>query len=210
MYANDLALLCFVALFEENIKYADSDHPCYNGNISAMTWLNSGSGTQMYDFIYDDASRLISSSYTAGNSSGRYRTQYSYDCMGNITSLKRNGLLDNGSYGLIDDLTLSYDGNQLVAVSDDGDDPTYNNVWNFMDGADDAIEYEYDANGNVTKDLNRNILSIQYNSLNLQSKIAMMGGTSEYETSFFSARFAPSLPTKIQFEGGKIIKYTYI
>lgn len=117
------------ALFEENIKYADSDHPCYNGNISAMTWLNCGSSTQMYDFIYDDASRLISSSYTAGNSSGRYRTQYSYDCMGNITSLKRNGLLDNGSYGLIDDLTLSYDGNQLVAVSDDGDDPTISKLF---------------------------------------------------------------------------------
>lgn len=85
--------------------------------------------------------------------------------MGNITSLSRNGLLDNGDYGLIDDLTLCYDGNQLMAVSDAGDDPTYNNAWHFMDGADAATEYEYDANGNITKDLNRNILSIQYNSL---------------------------------------------
>ena len=42
---------------------------------------------------------------------------------------------------------------------------------------------EYDANGNITKDLNRNILSIQYNSLNL--------------------------PTVIEFTGGKTIKYTY-
>ena len=36
-----------------------------------------------------------------------------------------------------------------------------------------------------------------------------MGGTSEYETSFFSARFVPSLPTMIRFAGGKTIKYTY-
>ena len=33
-----------------------------------------------------------------GNNSNRYNTLYSYDCMGNITSLSRNGLLDNGSY----------------------------------------------------------------------------------------------------------------
>ena len=52
-----------------------------------------------------------------------------------------------------------------------------------MDGADSAKEYEYDANGNVTKDLNRNILSIQYNSLNL--------------------------PSMIKFADGKTIKYTY-
>lgn len=111
---------------------------------------------------------------TSGSNSNRYNTQYSYDCMGNITSLSRNGLLDDGSYGLIDDLTLTYDGNQLMAVSDDGDDPSYNNAWNFMDGSDSEIEYEYDANGNVTKDLNRNILSIQYNTLNLPSVIDLL------------------------------------
>lgn len=122
-----------------------------------MTWQNSGSCGQRYNYIYDDASRLICSSYTVGNSSNRYSTQYSYDSMGNITSLKRNALLDDSNYGLIDDLTLSYNGNQLMSVSDDGDNPTYNNVWNFMDGADSATEYEYDANGNITKDLNRNI-----------------------------------------------------
>jgi hypothetical protein len=39
-----------------------------------------------------------------------------------------------------------------------------------MDGADSAKEYKYDANGNVTKDLNRNILSIKYNSFVKQNK----------------------------------------
>ena len=33
-----------------------------------------------------------------GSDSNRYNTLYSYDCMGNITSLSRNGLLDDGSY----------------------------------------------------------------------------------------------------------------
>ena len=31
--------------------------------------------------------------------------------------------------------------------------------------------YAYDANGNLTKDLNKNIVDIQYNSLNLPSRI---------------------------------------
>jgi hypothetical protein len=34
---------------------------------------------------------------------------------------------------------------------------------NFRDGADEDIEYEYDANGNMTKDLNRQICNIDYN-----------------------------------------------
>ena len=74
---------------------------------------------------------------------------------------------DGGTYGLIDDLTFSYDGNRLTSVSDAVTDPTYNNAWNFKDGANSDFEYEYDENGNLTKDLNKNISSIQYNSLNL-------------------------------------------
>lgn len=58
----------------------------------------------------------------------------------------------------------------MVQVTDwvYANDPTYNNAWNFIDGSDVQTEYEYDENGNVTKDLNRNTLSIEYNSLNLQ------------------------------------------
>ena len=59
--------------------------------------------------------------------------------MGNITSLQRNGLLDDGTYGLIDGLSLSYDGNQLVSVTDTGSAPTYNNVWNFPDASTSTI-----------------------------------------------------------------------
>ena len=37
-------------------------------------------------------------------------------------------------------------------------------------------EYAYDANGNLTKDLNRNIVDIQYNCLNLPSKVTFGDG----------------------------------
>lgn len=172
-------------LFEENLMYADAATPCYNGNIGTMTWKAEGSTVQRYDFSYDDASRLSGATYTDGsnNSNKDFSTHYAYDCMGNITSLTRNGLQDGGTYGLIDALTLNYDGNHLTSVSDRVTDPTYNNAWNFTDGADSAQEYEYDENGNVTKDLNKNILSIEYNVLNL--------------------------PSRIDFSDGKTIRYTY-
>ena len=53
-------------------------------------------------------------------------------------------------------------------------------VWSLV--ADEAVEYEYDKNGNLTKDLNKNISGIQYNILNLPSHISFADGSSiEYE-----------------------------
>ncbi|MBO5628663.1 MAG: hypothetical protein J5965_06225 [Aeriscardovia sp.] len=43
-----------------------------------------------------------------------------------------------------------------------------------MDGADLQTEYEYDENGNLTKDLNKNISRITYNLLNLPKEIMMI------------------------------------
>ena len=96
--------------------------------------------------------------------------------MGNILSLKRNGLQDGGTYGLIDNLTYTYQGNQVVKIDDQVEDPTYKGVFNFMDGANEEIEYEYDKNGNLVKDLNKNISKIEYNLLNLPSKITFGDG----------------------------------
>ena len=96
--------------------------------------------------------------------------------MGNILSLKRNGLQDGGTYGLIDNLTYTYQGNQVVKIDDQVEDPTYKGVFNFKDGANEEIEYEYDKNGNLVKDLNKNISKIEYNLLNLPSKITFGNG----------------------------------
>lgn len=46
----------------------------------------------------------------------------------------------------------------------------------FKNGASTAVEYEYDANGNLTKDLNKKIAAIQYNCLNLPEKIQFADG----------------------------------
>ena len=50
------------------------------------------------------------------------------------------------------------------------------NAFGFTNGASTTNEYTYDANGNLTKDLNKNISNIQYNSLNLPSVVTFGNG----------------------------------
>lgn len=78
-----------------------------------------------------------------------------------------------GSYPLVtvDDLTLTYNGNQLKKVEDAADEILNEQSYDFHDGADNATEYAYDSNGNVIRDDNRGLTDITYNVLNLPSHI---------------------------------------
>ena len=55
-----------------------------------------------------------------------------YDRNGNILGLKRNGKSSSSAYGMIDNLTLTYDGNQLKNVTDAATDPLYNITYNYI------------------------------------------------------------------------------
>lgn len=168
-------------LFNEKIYYFESyagSTPCYNGNISAISW-KTDANTRGYKFTYDPFARLQKADYLEnGNSSGHYNTEYTYDRMGNIRTLKRKGLQDGGTYGLIDNLTFTYNGNQVTRIDDAVTDPTYNGAFNFADGASAPDEYAYDKNGNTTKDLNKMIVSIKYSLLNLPQGVAYANGRS--------------------------------
>ena len=89
-----------------------------------------------------------------------------YDKNGNIKKLQRYG------NALIDNLTYTYNGNQLTKVKDESD-----NASGFTDGASAANEYTYDHNGNLTKDSNKGITNITYNSLSLPSKVTFSDGS---------------------------------
>ena len=69
---------------------------------------------------------------------------------------------NDGTYGTIDSLTISYDGNQLLKVTDAAEALNYNGALDFHDGADATSEYTYDGNGALTKDSNRGIKEITY------------------------------------------------
>ena len=134
-----------------------------------MQWATFGeSKSREYTYSYDDLSRLISGNYLEnGTSSTNYSTSYVYDKVGNITSLIRHGATGTTTFGTIDNLTMSYNGNQLIKADDSGESVSLSSSMDFKDGANASVEYFYDANGNLTKDLNKGIMNISYNLLNL-------------------------------------------
>ena len=79
--------------------------------------------------------------------------------------------------GMIDNLTMTLNGNQLTSVNDAATAPPFNNGFEFKDNSKQATEYIYDDNGNLTKDLNKKITNIQYNYLNLPDRIEFEGGS---------------------------------
>ena len=101
-----------------------------------------------------------------------YGEKISYDRNSNILTLQRRGMLDTKKYGLIDDLEISYNGNQRTAITDNAGSLSYDNASDFADGADETEEYNYDANGALTKDLNRGIDSIEYDLLGNPKRIS--------------------------------------
>ena len=174
--------------FSQNLYYnTGNGTPCYNGNISSMTW-KAGNETTLrgYKFTYDGLNRMLDAVYGEGTSLNSNANRFTekvtgYDKNGNILALQRYGQTGTSSYGLIDNLTFTLDGNQLNRVDDAVTASAYNNGFEFKDAVKQANEYAYDANGNLTKDLNKNISEIQYNCLNLPRKVTFTdGSTIEY------------------------------
>ena len=87
------------------------------------------------------------------------------------------GMKNDGTFGTIDDLDISYDGNQLVKVTDAAETLNYSDALDFHDGADMECEYDYDNNGALTKDSNRGIKSITYDYAHYPSYINMSIGS---------------------------------
>ena len=180
-------------LFHQTLNYQESidgTTPCYNGNISSMTWKSGGSAATNemgYRFTYDGLSRMKDAIYGETNTLSINQNRFSeqitgYDKMGNILSLLRYGQTSATGYGLVDNLNLVYNGNQLQSVDDHAPNSVYGNGMEFKDNANQPVEYGYDKNGNLTKDLNKNISNIRYNLINLPSQITFSdGNTIDYE-----------------------------
>ncbi|MFR2625225.1 MAG: RHS repeat domain-containing protein [Bacteroides thetaiotaomicron] len=180
-------------LFHQTLTYQESidgTTPCYNGNISSMIWKSGGSAATNemgYRFTYDGLSRMKDAIYGETNTLSINQNRFSeqitgYDKMGNILSLLRYGQTSATGYGLVDNLSLVYNGNQLQSVDDHAPNSVYGNGMEFKDNANQPVEYGYDKNGNLTKDLNKNISNIRYNLINLPSQITFGdGNTIDYE-----------------------------
>ena len=169
--------------YNEIIDGGDS----YTGNIGNLMWRNQNDTIDHnYCFYYDGEGRLDGAYYSAGEDwtedMDRYNLKInSYDLNGNILSLQRNGRKSDGSYGLIDDLTMSYVGNRLIRVVDAADPVVTNGSMDFKDGSDTGVDYTYNASGALTSDLNKGISGIDYDINGNMSKVTFSNGnTTEY------------------------------
>jgi len=167
-------------------RVASTFTPLYNGNISETIWKTANDATSNktrgYAFDYDDLNRIryadlgvkttgaynLNSAYDLGLNS--------YDKNGNIVDLVR---VSQSNADDMDDLRYTYSGNQLLSVQENSTSTTYKTT-GFKDGNTVGDDYDYDPNGNMTKDLNKDITNISYNHLNLPTQVTFVTGNISY------------------------------
>lgn len=138
--------------FSIDLKYEDAADPLlaqYNGNISQQLY-NNGS-PNAFAYSYDKLNRL-----TNANAGNNLSEVVSYDVMGNIKSLFRDGFGTNMYNG--------YEGNRLSFIS------------GFTNST-----YSYDSNGNLNEDTQKDISNIVYNHMNLPIHILSGWGDIYYD-----------------------------
>lgn len=177
--------------FSENLYYADGlSGGCYNGNISSVKWKNGNNASvQGYNLEYDDCNRLCNAVFGAGNdlseNSNLFNENVEYDENGNITRLQRRGLVDNmhGGFGLVDNLYMTYNGNQLTSVRDAASQLAYTGATDFNGVRNQEYALAYNESGSLVSDASRKIAHIDYDCRNN--------------------------PVRIQFTDGNVTKYVY-
>ena len=110
----------------------------------------------------------------------RYSERMGYDANGNITSISRYGKKSSG-YGLMDNLTITYSGNQLSNVSETVADYDYSGSFEYKKAK--GSQYMYNRNGSLIADKSRGIVYITYDFNNN--------------------------PKQIYFDNGNVTKYVY-
>ena len=119
--------------------------------------------------------------WMAGSDGVTRRYDFGYDGMSRLTGAAYAD--DNGGAGLYN-RSYSYDRNSnITAVTTPSGTVQMSYVGNHLNGN----NYDYDANGNLTKDLGRSIASIDYNQLNLPSCVSLSGSIVDGELLLYSA-----------------------
>ncbi|MEM6966548.1 MAG: hypothetical protein AAF573_17420, partial [Bacteroidota bacterium] len=181
-------------LFSMQLTYDDGhamiDAPIQrNGNISGMIWQVAGRSPQSYSLTYDPINRLEQGIYQERtgvdelSTDDRYGVTLTYDNVGNIETLLRNGAIDKCTaptgdlgfdFGVMDQLTYDYvdkltgkKSNRLQRITETA------NVDHGFKGT--GGQYEYDAQGNMTYDP-RSGATITYNHFNLPKMITLQDG----------------------------------
>ena len=172
--------------FREELYYTDGAVPCYNGDISRVKW-NGDTSTptySSYDFRYDSLDRLVASEYTlhADTDKDFDNSEYfTYNSNGSPLTLKRHGRYmftdrDIG-YALVNDMSFSYDGNRLTGISDAGFYSGFTSPYVFHENPSADVGYAYNSNGSMTRNPDRHIGLVEYDSFNNSRLIQFTDGS---------------------------------
>ncbi|MCM1033491.1 MAG: hypothetical protein NC405_07015 [Odoribacter sp.] len=148
----------------ETLHYHDGMTPRYNGFISAIT-RNSG----RYDYTYDGRGFLKHASFTASslNQGADFSASYTYTVHGNLTGVKRYGVIDRlpdgtETYGILDNLRITYTGHLANRVRGTGQGAVFSERTGFGNAVD--ADLEYDDAGRLVSDPSRGIFLIEYDN----------------------------------------------
>lgn len=179
--------------------YTTTNQKQFSGNIGSAIWRSQGDGIKRkYDYDYDAVNRLLKADFTQlentfwTNTNVNFNVKMgngvdptqAYDANGNILRMQQWGLKLNSSLQ-IDDLKYYYWGNSnRLRTVIDGFNDSLTRLGDFRTSikhpegstAPSKWDYLYDPNGNLTRDLNKDIGTdgdegIEYNFLNLPKKI---------------------------------------
>ncbi len=172
-------------LFAYKLNYnttemGSSNAKLYNGNISETLWYtindkNGGGNIRGYAYSYDALNRIKEADYGIDSgssynfSSGYDLWDVGYDKNGNISGLKRRG--ENNL--VMDELTYGYttDTNKLLYVDDTASSTISTEGFDDTANSGTSSDYNYDSNGNMILDKNKNITNLAYNHLNLPTQV---------------------------------------
>ncbi len=155
-------------LFAYELKYyspAGTEPGKRTSNIAEVLWRTAGDNVlRKYAYRYDALNRMTAGIYSEPDASVPQNNFYNetvvYDLGGNITTLQRTGNMFTSTAGLIDNLSYNYTGNRLNAVTDSS-----GNYSGYPDVSGNTIGY--DDNGNMKDHIDKGILQIDYNILDL-------------------------------------------
>ena len=151
-----------------NEDFPEGVEPLYNGNIADVYY--SAHDSAHFRLSYDGLNRLTASQqYTRDGVKTAAAEAFTYDKMGNITSIVRS--TQNPQPDYINRVQLFYDGNRIIRGEGSPYSGGYNDmVYPNLVGKD--VEYEYDPNGNLIKNSDNRISLTTYNLLNLPQTVA--------------------------------------
>lgn len=191
-------------LMYDNHQSQSGSTPQYNGNVSEVMWqtnnpaiAGNGLGLRGYAYHYDPINRISSAdyrTYTYGGSGWAVNQKdfstdgITYDANGNIQHMNRKGRTSVPgasieTWGTLDNLAYSYDGNRLVAVDDAATTASthdFHDATGAYTAGSSSDEYTYDLMGNLATDRNKGIVSISYNVINKPEWIILSKNNNYY------------------------------